>query len=566
MHLDLSVNCDAPKVQIESLAWWGPARIVLYGRDAWEVRSWPEGALVDAGAGLAVPGPDGERWAVATSDEVEIDGVRHPLPDSIQARSGCWWRGGVCVVRTDPRGGGTLSEIWWVTAAQGSVRLLTAVQGSRFFSVAAMGDALFAKLYTDGNSCTTHTMRILSVHGVEDAADATPDLLGSVHQVITMSERRQVVLWSEDPILSQQVLIRGEHQGEAFTPELRVAGLGQRIDDRQLLLPVYDGIRIGMSVLHIDDASWRWALRDPAASIFPFAVDAGGEVAALRRPVEGSPTLVSVRDGATHDVVALDQSTPSARVHRWNGPTGPLEGLMVTPPGPGPWPLVVDVHGGPNHELVAGFEHELQRWRRAGFAALAPEYAAAGIGGSRRRSAAWMNSGPPHTDPNVEDVASAITAPGTAALASEVFLFGWSWGGFVVNRMVTTGIAYRAAACWEGSADHRLMDVRAGGEPFRRARWGNPIDHREIWERASPVTRAGAVRTPMLLLYGEDGCREQGEAWYSALSDAGVPVELWIYPGGHLPAPDVVDEIYLRAAAWFRFWAEPPVSLLSPGR
>jgi len=553
-------------VQIEALAWWGSARIVLSGRDAWEVRSWPDGVLVDAGAGLAVPGPDGERWAVATSDRVEIDGVRHPLPGRIQARSGCWWRDGVCIVRTDPPGGGTLSEIWWVTAAQGPVRLLTALHGSRFFWVAAMGDDLFVKLYTDGDSRTTHTMRILNLYGVEDAADATPDLPGSVHQVITMSERRQVVLWSEDPNLSQQVLVRGDHGGETFTPELRIAGLCQPIDDRRLLIPAYDGIRIGMGMLNIHDASWRWALRDPVASIFPFAV-AGGEVAALRRPVDGSPTLVSVRDGATEDVAPpVDHGVPPASVHRWNGPAGPLEGLVVTPPGPGPWPLVVDVHGGPNHELVAGFGHELQRWRRAGFAALAPEYAAAGIGGSRRRSSAWMNSGPPHTDPNVEDVASAIAAPGTAAIASSVFLFGWSWGGFVVNRMVTAGIAYRAAACWEGTADHRLIDVRAGGEPFRRAHWGDPTDNREIWERASPVTRAGAVRTPMLLLYGEDGRREQGEAWYSALSDAGVPVEMWIYPGGHLPAPDVVDEIYLRAAAWFRRWAGPPVSLLSPER
>ncbi len=70
----------------------------------------------------------------------------------------------------------------------------------------------------------------------------------------------------------------------------------------------------------------------------------------------------------------------------------------------------------------------------------------------------------------------------------------------------------------------------------------------------------------MQLLYGEDGCREQGEAWYAALSDADVPVEMWIYPGGHLPAPDVVDEIYLRAAAWFRRWATAGVVAQSGAR
>ncbi len=542
-------------MQIRALAWWGSDRIVLSGSAAWELRSWPEGLVVDAGEGLAVPRPAGARWAVATPVAVEVDGVRHPFPRLVQTRSGCWWRDGVCVVRTDPRGGEPVSEIWWVTGAQGPVRLLTAPQRSRFFSVTAMGEDLFVKLYTDSDSHTAHTVRMLRLRGVDDAVDAVPELSGSVHQVVTTSEHRRAALWSEDPNLTQHVLVEGDNGWETLTPELRVAGPCQSIDDRQLLIPAYDGIRIGMIRLRLADFSWRWALRDAAASYFPFAVNLEGEVAALRRPVDGCQTLVSVTDATTDDVVSLPgHSVVPARVQRWSGPTGPLEGLLVTPPGPGPWPLVIDVHGGPNHELLAGFEHELGRWRRAGFAALAPEYAAAGIGGSRRRSSAWMNSGPPRTDPNVEDVASAIAAPATRAIASNVFLFGWSWGGFVVNRLVTTGTAYGAAACWEGSADHRIMDVRAGGEPFRRARWGTPTQNPDAWERASPVSRAAAVRTPMLLLYGEDGCPEQGEAWYSALSDAGVPVELWIYPGGHMPAPHVVDEIYLRAAAWFRRW------------
>lgn len=115
----------------------------------------------------------------------------------------------------------------------------------------------------------------------------------------------------------------------------------------------------------------------------------------------------------------------------------------------------------------------------------------------------------------------------------------------------------------EGAADHRLVDARTGGDPFRRARWGTPADNRDAWELASPVTRASAVRTPMLLLYGEDGCPEQGDAWHAALSRAGVPVELWIYPGGHMPGSDVVDEIYRRAAAWFRRW-EGQIPLRSP--
>lgn len=524
-------------------------------RHEWEVRSWPEGLVVTAGDGLAIPSSDRRRWAVVTPDGVEIDGVRHALPGPVQPRGGCWWNDGVAVCRTDPRDGDPVSELWWVTAESGPVRLLSGVPGRRFFSVNATGTDLFADVYTDPDPDTAHAMRILAVNGVEEAEDAVPELSGSVHQVITMSEGQRVALWSEDPNLTQQVLIEGDHGWEAMTPELRVAGPCQRIDEFQLLIPAYDGIRAGMVVALPGEGSWRWVLRGPDASFFPLAVSSDRKIVAVRRPVDGIPALVAVEDGTTDDVVSLpDLRVSPARVQRWAGPGGPLEGLVVTPPGPGPWSLVVDVHGGPNHTLGVGFGHDLDRWRQAGFAALAPEYAAAGIGGSARRSSAWMHPGPPDADPNVEDVTSAITAPETQAMASNVFLFGWSWGGFVLNRMVTTGTPYGAAACWEGAADHRIMDARMGGEPFRRSRWGTPADNRDTWERASPVTRAAAVRTPMLLLYGEDGCPEQGEAWHAALCRAGVPAELWIYPGGHMPAPDVVDEIYRRAAAWFRHW------------
>ena len=139
------------------------------------------------------------------------------------------------------------------------------------------------------------------------------------------------------------------------------------------------------------------------------------------------------------------------------------------------------------------------------------------------------------------DVASANAAVQATGTVSGVFLFGWSWGGALVNRLVTTGTRYQAAASWEGVADLRLLDERVGGEPFRRSRWGTPTDNADVWERASAISHASAVRTPMLLLHGETGCPEQGQAWQRALQRAGVPVELWIYPGGHLPAPDVVQ-------------------------
>ena len=346
-------------------------------------------------------------------DAVEVDGVVHPLPGSVRPRAAAWWRDGVCVARTDPRGGEARSELWWVGTRDGAVRLLTRDR-ERLLGLVVAQDRLFVQTYADSDDRAPHPVRVLEVEGVDHATDAVPALSGSVHQVIPMP-RGPGVVWSEDPNFSHHLLFESDEGWEDVAPGLRVAGLGQRADSGRVVMPAYDGIRAGLAVIEPDRRAWRWLLNDPEASFLPFTVGSDGKLAAIRRPVAGVPALVSVNGNATREVAPLpDLRVPPARIWSWDGPAGTLEGLRVTPSEGGPWPMVIDVHGGPN--------------------------------------------------------------------------------------------------------------------------------------------RAAAVRTPMLLLYGEDGCPAQGQAWRDALSRAGVPVELWIYPGGHLPAPEVVEDIYRRAAAWFRRW------------
>lgn len=437
------------------------------------------------------------------------------------------------------------------------MKLAGEARGPRFQSVTTINECLFAEVYAAGDAQSVQHTRVLIIEGPGAAVDAVPDVGGSVHQLLVTSCGFRVVLWSENPNFTQHLLVEGDDGcWEPITPELHVAGRCQTLVSGELLISAYAGIRVGAAVVDPKKGIWRWALQEAAASFLPVAVHAEGQVAAVRRPVDGNPHLVSVDGETTRDVLPLPElRVPAARIYSWDGPAGTLEGLFVSPPGPGPWPLVVDVHGGPDHSLVTGFEHGLDRWRQEGFAALAPEYAAAGIGGSQRRASAWTHSGPLEQDPSVQDVTSAVAAVESTGATSGLFLFGWSWGSALVNRLVATGAPFQAGVSWEGVADLRLLDERLGGEPFRRSRWGTPTDNPGPWELASPISCAAAVRTPMLLIYGDAGCPEQGQAWAWALEQAGVPAELWIYPGGHLPDPGVVQEIYRRAAAWFRRWS-----------
>lgn len=541
---------------LPGLAWWGHDRLVLSDGEHWQVRSWPAGSMVGAGTGMPVPSPDGRRWATVTSELVEVDGVVHHLPVRVHARAGCWWRNGVCVVGTDFQATGTLSELWWVTAKDGPVRLAAGIRGRSFHSVTNINGCLVAEEYTSGDAQSVHQVRLLIIQEPDSAVKAVPRLSGSIHQLVITSTGSRVVLWSENPNFTQHLLVESDDRWAPVTPELRIAGHCEPLTSGKLLISAYDGIRAGVAVVEPQKRLWRWSLTDTDASFLPLAVHADGQVAAVRRPADGEPCLVSITGETTREVLPLPAlRVPAASVYSWVGPASRLEGLFVSPPGTGPWPLVVDVHGGPDHSLVAGFEHELDRWRQEGFAALAPEYAAAGIAGSQRRAAAWTYSGPPEQDPSVQDVASGIATVESTGTASSVLLFGWSWGGALVNKLVATGAQYQAAVSWEGVADLRLLDERMGGDSFRRSHWGSPAANPGPWKRASPISRAAVVRTPMLLIYGEAGCPEQGQAWRWALERAGVPVDMWIYPGGHLPDREVVQEIYRRAAAWFRRWS-----------
>ncbi|MDQ3612416.1 MAG: hypothetical protein M4D85_12600, partial [Actinomycetota bacterium] len=262
-----------------------------------------------------------------------------------------------------------------MTADGGPVRLCSGVGGRRFQSVTAFGGRLFAEVYRDGDGQTVHSVRVLEITGQDEAVDSVPELSGSIHQLITAPSGPRMALWSQDPNFTQHLLVEGLDGWEPMTPELRVAGRCQRLDSGQLVISAYDGIRAGVAVADPQGASWRWLLNDPAASYLPVAARPDGQIVAVRRPADGGAALVSGDGVTTGELLTVpDLSITPAHIRSWDGPAGRLEGLMVSPPGPGPWPLVIDVHGGPNHSLVAGFGHDLHRWRRQGFAALAPEY------------------------------------------------------------------------------------------------------------------------------------------------------------------------------------------------
>jgi dipeptidyl aminopeptidase/acylaminoacyl peptidase len=577
-----------------SLRFWGAERLVLQQPGRWEVRSWPDWQLLEAGGGTAIAKSGGDRLAVvAPDDTIRVDGSTPlTLPPAAGRLTDLAWSGGSLVVaaRTtarpgsaDPAGvsarrfGAPPAErvsLWRLPLDGTSATwLYDAPPGIRIWGVQDLGSEVLVEHYPYGDSKPAAAPRLVVIAGDSQTHDLAPELPGACCDAAVGPDGRVAFLHGAFP-RSELVfptwfaLVEGT-QGRWRTllpPQLRWAWPRWAADGGCLVLTAVQGIRQGIVTVDPATGHWRWCALETAASYrSPAVATGGGEVVALRQPLDGQPAIVAVR--GRHQRVLQPLGEPVAthgrwRVHTWQGPDGALEGILGMPlTGSAPWPLVVDLHAGPQGGLVVGNpDHltHLDAWCQHGFAAFAPDFRASGILGREAMLAALHGDGLPDDDREATDVLSGVESLLAAGLADpqRLFLFGHSYGAYLLNRILTVDHRFAAAVCWEGVADLRLLDALQGGSAAQRAwRGGSPLEVPQRWAAASPAARAGRIRTPLLLVYGQDGIGPtHGVAWWTTLRDHGLPCELVLYDDeGHLfSRPENKADMVARAAAWFR--------------
>ena len=288
--------------------------------------------------------------------------------------------------------------------------------------------------------------------------------------------------------------------------------------------------------------------RAPAAIV---AVDASGgerEVAAPRH--------------AGHDVVlgAIGNREPL----RWTSSDGlEVEGLLTLPKGGGPFPLVLDVHGGPIGNVDDRFPGTLDALLLSrGFAILQPNPRGSTGRGQDFASRVVGDMG----GLDVDDVLAGVDAAVEAGLADpdRLVLTGGSYGGFMAAWIPTRDARFQASVSISPVTDwwSERFDSSLGA-------WvgdflgGQPHEVPDEYTGRSPVLHAANVTTPILLTAGRhDRATPVGQAveCYRALREHGVPAEVVIYPQeGHgvddLPA---IIDLATRTVAWFeRFLPSP---------
>ena len=205
-----------------------------------------------------------------------------------------------------------------------------------------------------------------------------------------------------------------------------------------------------------------------------------------------------------------------------------------------PCPVVVSFHGGPEGQIVAGFNRTAQLFAEAGFVFAAPN-----VRGSDGYGRSWI-----HADDGAKrlKVITDIEDAGKYArekwkrngIAPKVGIMGGSYGGYstLAGMTMFPGV-YDAGASVVGISN--LMTFLQNTAPYRRilriSEYGDPEKDKDALVELSPITHVQKIAAPLLLVQGANDPRVPlGEAiqMFEAVQKREVPTKLVVFPDeGH---------------------------------
>jgi dipeptidyl aminopeptidase/acylaminoacyl peptidase len=214
-----------------------------------------------------------------------------------------------------------------------------------------------------------------------------------------------------------------------------------------------------------------------------------------------------------------------------------LDGVLVRPPGAPaePLPMVVLPHGGPYSYSAVSAQLDFGAvLAAAGIAVLMPNYRGGAGRGRAFADLAYGDLG----GGEFGDVMAAVDAAVARGIAdpNRLGIAGRSQGGFLAAWAVTQTDRFRAGVMVAGVSDWGLMTMSSDVPTFEAMLSGGPPwdgPRLLLADERSPIRHARRVRTPLLILHGEQDRRvpvANAIGFERALRDTGVEVELVVYP------------------------------------
>lgn len=206
---------------------------------------------------------------------------------------------------------------------------------------------------------------------------------------------------------------------------------------------------------------------------------------------------------------------------------------LFTPPAEPPWPVVVEIHGGPEAQRRPIWNPLVQYLVGAGYAVAMPNVRGSTGYGKRYE----------HLDDvrlrldSVRDVVALHDELGADERldTSRTVLYGGSYGGYMVLACAAFHPERWAAGIVVVGISSLVTFLENTSEwrrAFREREYGSLARDREFLTRVSPLTHVDRIRTPLFLVHGANDPRvplSEARQLHAALRRNGVPCELAVY-------------------------------------
>jgi dipeptidyl aminopeptidase/acylaminoacyl peptidase len=209
----------------------------------------------------------------------------------------------------------------------------------------------------------------------------------------------------------------------------------------------------------------------------------------------------------------------------------PVHGWLVKPAGPGPHPVLLNIHGGPFAQFGVALFDEAQIYAGAGYAVLmCNPRGSAGYGQEHGRSIKERMG-----TVDMQDVLAFLDGAMEKFEdldAANVGIMGGSYGGYLTAWTISHDHRFRAAIVERGFLDPVSFTGSSDIGWFFGGEYTGPSAAQMASQ--SPMARVENVRTPSLVIHSEEDLRcpvEQGQRYFTALKQQGVETGFLVFPG-----------------------------------
>lgn len=237
-----------------------------------------------------------------------------------------------------------------------------------------------------------------------------------------------------------------------------------------------------------------------------------------------------------------------------------VQGWIVYPPDFDParkYPLLLEIHGGPFLSYSPWFAAEIQLYASAGYVVLYANPRGSTSYGEEFANLIHHN----YPGEDYDDLMSGVDAVIAKGFIDEdnLFVTGGSGGGVLSSWIIGKTDRFKAAVVAKPVINWYSFVLYADGPAFFYKYWfpGLPWEHTEHYMKRSPISLVGNVKTPTMVLTGEEDYRTpiaETEQYYAALKIQKVDAAMVRIPGASHGIANQPSNLVAKVAAilsWF---------------